>query len=197
MAKLKPTIEEVKEDLRIPTADTYDDAVIGRYIAAAAESCFSDLHWIRGSNEGLLFDYSRIILGRQIRLPVRGISDTWDATQAFTARIIYDDLSLSQEIQIETSQEHPILETRIDRNRYIAHLVIMPGFFNAIAAVVAAQAAKPATLQLTNIPAADAPQILLTAITKMAVDLYHHNGVGSMPMMTAVARLLDPIRDHG
>ncbi len=181
MAELKPTLTEIKEELRIDF--DADDALIQRYIDACAESVHSELHWAREDNPVIPLLPGRFILRNPIRLPVRGLdSDSATASIAYTT-------AAGEAATIQAGDDTFRLDNRIQANRYITWLTpradwetVMPTpDYDILAELTCA--------------AVNAPALVLAAIRMLTVDSYRNNGVGVMPMRTAVERMLNPIRD--
>ena len=177
--KIAPTVDEVKAELRVDFDD--DDDLIQQYIDAAANSCHADMYWINSQSQTLALDRRDFYGSCAFRLPFRGIGDT---TLEFAA---LDDDGESITTTLDGSGVDYATSLKFEPNRYIPYLVPVKSwnklFLNP----------KTYSVDLIMTPS-DAPELILSAIRKMAVDCYLNNGMAPIPMVTAVERMLDPIR---
>ena len=184
MGKIAPTVEEVKAELRVDFDN--DDALIQRYISASADSVYADMYWINAPTQTLRLSQRRFFGQYPVRLPFRGIGDT-----VIKYNALNDD---GEAIVAEIDGSGVDYETSlaIEPNRYIPYLIPVKPWAELFIS-------PTDTILQLEMTASDAPELILNAISKMAVDCYMHNGLAPTPMVTAIERMLDPIRiyNHG
>lgn len=178
----RPTVAELKAELRVDFTD--DDALIERYIDAAADSIFAELNWIKAippAYQTIILFPRRLFERQAIKMPVRGLS---------AATIVYRT-NAGADMMVAAGAQTFMLDNDLQSNRFHSYLIPVQDWKEVV----------PDIDYLENVKVrlsarADPPAAISLAITKCAVDLYRNNGMGSIPAMTAIGRLLAPIQDN-
>ena len=172
MAKLAPTLDDVKRELRIDF--DADDGIIQDYIDAAAQYIHAQMDW--ATSDSVEYPQGVCRFYGVMELPVRG-------TQVLT--LTYTDTD-GDEHEVAAGDGKYDTDSAIGQHRLITYLVPTTDwddvFINADDAIDVKVVAS----------ADDAPPVILMAIRKMAVDYYRHNGIGTQPAENAVKNLLNP-----
>lgn len=181
----RPTVDQVKAELRIQFNE--DNALIQSYIDAAAESVFADLNWITvdvPDTQTFLISPTRFISRNIVQVPLRGVSSV--ILQYYTATTPTQLTAVN-----EAADTFATMHT-LSPNRYHSHMMPRRDWGD----ILPDRAHAEEYLWAVATPAVTAPDMVLMAIRKYAVDMYRNNGVGTMPMITAVGRLLAPLQDN-
>ena len=174
MAKLMPTIDEIKEELRIDFAA--DDDLITRYIESSAERILAQMKWAQADTVDFRLWSHSYIGSNAIRIPIRGV---------VVEQIQYTDTDGdAQEVAAADDTYHT--DETSDSHRKVRYLVPATTWRDALPDM---DASAPTKVVGT---ADDAPPVILQAIAKVAVDYYRNNGLGSEPVRSAVDRSLQP-----
>lgn len=189
MAKLAPTLDELKAELRIDFEA--DDAIIQNYIDAAAGTIQADMHWARVDNPTIEISPARLQRRDMIRLPIRGIEAGAVTLNYFASKDATETTAMTEyTARGGAPATAATINNDIQPNRYISWLV--PG--DEWGFIFGDDIDRHRNISITA-TSTDAPPLILMAMRKIAVDLYRSNGIGTVQMRTAVDRMLRPIRD--
>ena len=174
MAKLAPTLADVKAELRIDF--DADDGIIQGYIDANAQSILAQMDWANADS----IEYPMVAcrFDGAVELPVRG---------ADVLSLTYTDTD-GDEQTVAVGDGKYETDHNIGRHRLITYLVPTTNWSD-----VFVDGDRTSDIKVVA-SADDAPPVILLAIRKMAVDHYRHNGIGTEPAINAVKNLLNPFR---
>lgn len=173
---LKPTIEIIKAEHRIDF--DADDVIIQSHIDAAADVILTQMHWVKKESIDLWINPSRFNGRVIIPMRVRGIVN---GTLNYTDT---DDTA----VQVLSGDDTFEFADPYMNNRFINHIQPHDDWASILPNLILASDG----FVTLSVVAGDAPAVIKTAISKLAVDFYRNNGVGSMPVKTAIDCMLEP-----